>query len=140
MEAEENLVHQAGEGCKGIAQSKGHLVDFIQLPIASAESCLLLVLLSNCDLPIPALEIESTEPLSAVEASRRSSIRGREWASLVVVASSCQESTQKRRLPSVLTMTTNDAHGLLEGRMTPLSNICCTCVASSLLMARFCHW
>ena len=45
-------------------------------------------------------------------------------ASFMVVALSCLKSTQNRRLPSLfLTMTTGEAQGLLEGRMTPFINI-----------------
>ena len=45
---------------------------------------------------------------------------------------------QNRRLPSFFfTITTGEAQGLLEGWMTPLESICCTCAISSLRTAGF---
>ena len=69
--------------------------------------------------------------------SRRSSMRGMGCASFIVAALSCLNSTQNRRLPSFfLTMTTGEAQGLLEGRMTPFVNICWTWAISSHRTAR----
>ena len=54
-------------------------------------------------------------------------MRGMGCASFTIAALSCLKSTQNRRLPSFFfTMTTGEAQGLLEGRMTPLNNICWT--------------
>ena len=65
-------------------------------------------------------------------------MRGMEWASLILAALSCLKSTQNRRLPSFFfTITTGEAQGLLEGRMTPLESICCTCGISSCWTAGF---
>ena len=51
---------------------------------------------------------------------------------------SCLQSTQNRRLPSFFfTITTGEAQGLLEGLITPLDSICCTCAISSLSTAGF---
>ena len=56
----------------------------------------------------------------------------------MVAALSCLKSTQNRRLPSFFfTITTGEAQGLLEGRITPLDSICCTCAISSLRTAGF---
>ena len=76
--------------------------------------------------------------------SRRSSMRGMGWASLIVAALSCLKPTENWRLPSFFfTMTTGEAQGLLEGWITPLDSICCTCAISSLHSAGFwqqCFW
>ena len=65
-------------------------------------------------------------------------MRGMGWASLIVAASSCLKSTQSWRLSSFFfTMTTSEAQGLLEGQMTPLKSICCTCAISSRQTAGF---
>ena len=59
-------------------------------------------------------------------------MRGMGCASFMVAALSCLKSTQNRRLPSFFfTMTTGEAQGLLEGRMTPLDSICWTWAISS---------
>ena len=57
----------------------------------------------------------------------------------MVAAFRCRKSTQKRRLPSFfLAITTGEAHGLLEGRMTSLASIYWTC-AISRQTAGFCR-
>ena len=60
---------------------------------------------------------------------------------MCVLHSSCVElpkSTQNLRLPFVFfTMTTGEAQGLLEGRMTPLDSICWTWAISSRRTAGF---
>ena len=54
-------------------------------------------------------------------------MRGMGCATFTVATLSCLKSTQNRRLPSFFfTMTTDEAQGLLEGRMTPLDSICWT--------------
>ena len=65
-------------------------------------------------------------------------MRGMGCESFTVAALSCLKSSQNRRLPSFFfTMTTVEAQGLLEGRMTPLDNICWTWAISSRRTARF---
>ena len=59
-------------------------------------------------------------------------MRGMGCASFMVAALSCLKSTQNHRLPSFfLAMTTGEAQGLLEGRMTLFVNICWTWAISS---------
>ena len=56
----------------------------------------------------------------------------------MVAALSCLKSTQNWRLLSFFfTITTGEAQGLLEGRITPLDSICWTCATSSLRTAGF---
>ena len=65
-------------------------------------------------------------------------MRGRGCAPLMVAALSCQKSTQKSKLPSFfLTITTAEARGLLDGRITPLVSICWTWAISSCRTAGF---
>ena len=65
-------------------------------------------------------------------------MRGMGCESFTVAALSCLKSTQNRRLPSFFfTMTTGEAQGLLEGRMTPLDSICWTWAISSRRTAGF---
>ena len=94
--------------------------------------------IGTCQYPLFRSRVENH--LAPWRASRRSSILGKGWASLMVAALSWQKSTQNRRLPSFfLTITTGEAHGLFEGRMTRLDSICCTWAISSLRTAGFCR-
>ena len=92
--------------------------------------------MGTCQYPLFRSRVENQR--APCRTSRRSSMRGMGWASLIVTALSCLKSMQNRRLPSFFfTMTTGEAQGLLEGRMTPLESICCTCVISSRRTAGF---
>ena len=72
-------------------------------------------------------------------ASNRLQMLNKGCTSMTVAAFNCRKSMQKRSLPSFFcTITTGDAQGLLKGRITPLSNICWTCSASSHHTVRFC--
>ena len=66
--------------------------------------------IGTCQYPLLRSRVENQRAPS--KASRRSSMRGRGCASLMVAALSCRKSTQKRRLPSFfLTITTGEAKG-----------------------------
>ena len=69
-----------------------------------------------------------------------SSIRGRGWASLIVASFIWRKSTQNLMDPSFfLTITTGEAQGLIEGRITPSRNISLTCCCSISLIIGFCR-
>ena len=92
--------------------------------------------IGTCRYPLLRSRVESQR--SHCRASRRLSMRGMGCASFTVAALRCLKSTQNRRLPSFFfTMTTGEAQGLLEGRMTPLDSICLTWAISSRRTAGF---
>ena len=120
VETGEDTVHESGEGSGSVAEAKGNLVKLKQLAAAGAEGRLLVVLFLDRDLPISTLEIRVENQRTPCSVSRRSSMRGMGCASFTVASLSCLKSTLNRRLPSFFfTMTTSEAQGLLEGRMTP---------------------
>ena len=125
METGKDAIHEVGEGGGDIAETKRDLVEFKELAAAGMEGRFLLVPLLDRDLPVSLLRPRVENQRAPCRASRRSSMRGMGCASFIVAALSCLKSTQNCRLPSFfLTMTTGEAQGLLEGRMTPFVNIC----------------
>ena len=89
----------------------------------------------TCQYPLFRSRVENQRAPCRVS---RSSMRGMECASFTMAALSCLKSTQNRRLPSFFfTMTTGEAQGLLEGRITPLDSICWTWAISSRRTAGF---
>ena len=67
MEAGQDAIHEAGEGGRHIAQTKGDLVEFQQLSTARSKCGLSLVLLCDRHLPVPTLEVQGREPFSPME-------------------------------------------------------------------------
>ena len=67
MEAGQDAIHEAGEGGRRIAQTKGDLVKFEQLPTARTKRGLSLVLLCDRHLPVPTFEVQGGEPFSPME-------------------------------------------------------------------------
>ena len=67
MESCQDSVHQAGEGGRSVAEAEGYLIELKELSAACAESGLLLVLLLDGDLPVPAFEIQHCEPVGAMK-------------------------------------------------------------------------
>ena len=68
--------------------------------------------IGTCQYPLLRSRVENQR--APCKASRRSSMRERGCASLMVAALSCRKSMQKRRLPSFfLTITTGEVQGLL---------------------------
>ena len=67
MEAGQDAIHEAGEGGRRIAQTKGDLVKFEQLSTARTKRGLSLVLLCDRHLPVPNFEVQGGEPLSPME-------------------------------------------------------------------------
>ena len=67
MEAGQDAIHEAGEGGRRIAQTKGDLVKFEQLSTARTKRSLSLVLLCYRHLPVATFEVQGGEPLSAME-------------------------------------------------------------------------
>ena len=67
MEAGQDAIHEAGEGGRCVAQTKGDLVKFEQLSTARTKRGLSLVLFCDRHLPIPTFEVQSREPLSPME-------------------------------------------------------------------------
>ena len=67
MEAGQNAIHEAGEGGRGITQTKGDLVEFEQLSTARSKRGLSFVLFSDRHLPVPTFKVQSREPLSPME-------------------------------------------------------------------------
>ena len=132
VETGQDAVHESGEGSRIVAEDKGNLVKLEQLAAAGAEGCLLLVPFLDRDLPVSALEIKSGEPTGPMKCVEE-----------VVDARNGMRILHHRRieLPEVhtepqaavlfFTMTTGEAQGLLEGRMTPLDSICWTWAISS---------
>ena len=75
----------------------------------------MLIPLTDGGLLVPTLEIKREEPAGDVKGVKESSIHQMVWASLMVMAFNCQNSTQNQRTPSFLhTMTTGDAQWLLD--------------------------
>ena len=66
VEAREEVIHEAGEGSGSVAETKGDLVEFVQLPTAGTKRCFLLIQLHDRDLPVPTFQIQSGEPASPV--------------------------------------------------------------------------
>ena len=132
VEAREDTIHEAREGGGSVAKTKWDLIKFVQLPTAGTKGGLFLITLLYWNLPKATLKIQGGKPPSSVKSIEEVIYPGQWMASLTVAALSCQKSTYKRRLPSFyLTITTGEAHGLLEGRMTSLASICWTCAISS---------
>ena len=67
MEGGQDAIHEAGEGGRRIAQTKGDLVEFEQLSTARSKRGLSLVLLCDRHLPVPTLEVQGREPFSPME-------------------------------------------------------------------------
>ena len=138
METGKDAIHEAGEGGGGVAEAERDLVELKELAAAGTDGRFLLVLLLDRDLPVSALEVKSENQRVPCRASRRSSMRGMGCASFIVAALSCLNLKQNPRLPSFfLTMTTGEAQGLFEGRMTLFVNICWTWATSSRQTAGF---
>ena len=92
--------------------------------------------IGTCQYPLLRSRVENQR--APWRASRRSSMRGMGCVSFIVAALSCLKSTQNCRLPSFfLTMTTGEAQGLLQGRMTPFDIICWTWAISYRRTVRF---
>ena len=67
MEAGQDAIHEAGEGGRRIAQTKGDLVEFEQLSTARTKRGLSLVLFCDRHLPVPTFEVQGGEPFSPME-------------------------------------------------------------------------
>ena len=67
MEAGQDSIHEAGEGGRCVAQTKGDLVKFEQLSTARTKRGLSFVLFGDRHLPVPTFEVQSREPLGPME-------------------------------------------------------------------------
>ena len=67
MEAGQDAVHEATEGGRCVAQTKGDLVKLEQLATARAKRGLGLVLFRDGHLPVPTLEVQGGERLGPME-------------------------------------------------------------------------
>ena len=67
MEAGQDAIHEAGEGGRCVALTKGDLVKLEQLATYRAKRGLDLVLLRDGHLPVPTLEVRGGEPFSPME-------------------------------------------------------------------------
>ena len=67
MEDGQDAIHEAGEGGRRIARTKGDLVELEQLSTARSKRGLSLVLFCDRHLPVPTLEVQSREPFSPME-------------------------------------------------------------------------
>ena len=67
MEAGQDAIHEAGEGGRCVAQTKGDLVKLEQLSTARAKRGLSLVLPRDGHLPVPTLKVQGGEPFSPME-------------------------------------------------------------------------
>ena len=96
MEAGQDAIHEAGEGGRRVAQTKGDLVKFEQLSTARTKRGLSLVLFCDRHLPVPTFEVQSREPLSPME-SIQEVIDPGQWVS--ILDGSCVELTEVNTEP-----------------------------------------
>ena len=67
VESSQDLIHEAGEGGRSVAEAKRYLIKLEKLAAAGMEGSLLLILLLYGDLPIPVLQVEGGEPASTMQ-------------------------------------------------------------------------
>ena len=67
VEAGEDAIHEAREGCRSVAKTEGDLVKFVQLSAAGTKDGLCFITLCDVHLPIPALKVEGRKPSSPME-------------------------------------------------------------------------
>ena len=77
MEASQDSIHEAGKGGRCVAQTKGDLVEFEQLPTARPKCSLSFVLFGDRHLPVSTLRSRVENYLAPWRASKRLSILGK---------------------------------------------------------------
>ena len=140
MEAREDAIHEAREGSGSVAKTKWDLIEFVQLPTAGTKGGLLFIALLDWDLPVATLKVKRRKPPSSVKSVEEVVYPG-QWV--------CVLDGSHIKLPKIdaeaqatalfFTITTGEAHGLLEGRMMSLASVCWTCAISSRRTAVFCR-
>ena len=121
MEAREDAIHEARGGGGSVAKTKWNLIEFVQLPTAGTKGGLLFIALLDWDLPVATLKVKRRKPPSSVKCVKEAVYPG-QW--VCVLDGSCVKLPKVDSKPKAtvffFTITTGEAHGLLEGRMMSL--------------------